>query len=56
MVPEEARGEYLTQLNVHIEMIKKECGALGIDYMLLDTSRPLDYALYSYLATRRKSM
>jgi hypothetical protein len=45
-------GEYLTQLNVHIEAIK-ECGVLGIDYLLLDTSRPLDYALYSYLATRR---
>jgi hypothetical protein len=29
---------------------------LGIDYLLLDTSQPLDYALYSYLATRRKSM
>ncbi|MBM3801629.1 MAG: DUF58 domain-containing protein [Acidimicrobiia bacterium] len=56
MVPEEARENYLAQLSAHIETIKKECGALGIDYLQLDTSRPLDYALYTYLVTRRKSM
>ncbi len=56
MVPEEARKDYLEQLSAHSAGIEKECGILGIDYLLLDTARPLDYALYSYLATRRKSM
>jgi uncharacterized protein (DUF58 family) len=56
MVPEAVREEYLQLMNQHIETLKKECGVLGIDYLLLDTSRPLDYALYSYLYTRQKSM
>jgi len=56
MVPETAREEYLRLLNLHIATLKKECGVLGVDYLLLDTSRPLDYALYSYLYTRQKSM
>jgi uncharacterized protein (DUF58 family) len=56
MVPEEARRDYLEKLSAHSDVIKRECGILGIDYLLLDTSQPLDYALYSYLATRRKSM
>jgi uncharacterized protein (DUF58 family) len=56
MVPEAVRGEYLHLMNQHIETFKKECGVLGVDYLLLDTSQPLDYALYSYLYTRQKSM
>ena len=53
---DEARTNYLQLLKEHSERIKKECGVLGIDYALLSTSRPLDYALYSYLYTRQKSM
>ena len=56
MVPEAVREEYLRLMDRHIETLKKECGVLGVDYLLLDTSRPLDYALYSYLYTRQKSM
>jgi hypothetical protein len=46
----------LRLMSRHIETLKKECGVLGVDYLVLDTSRPLDYALYSYLYTRQKSM
>jgi uncharacterized protein (DUF58 family) len=56
MVPEVVRQDYLRQMNQHIEVLKKECGVLGIDYLLLETSSPLDHALYSYLYTRQKSM
>jgi uncharacterized protein (DUF58 family) len=56
MVPETVREEYLHLMNQHIETFKRECGVLGVDYLLLDTSRPLDHALYSYLYTRQKSM
>ena len=44
MVPEVVRDEYLRLMNQHIETFKKECGILGIDYLVLKTSRPLDYA------------
>jgi len=56
MVPEAVREDYLQQMNRHIEVLKKECGVLGIDYLLLETSSPLDHALYSYLYARQKSM
>ncbi len=56
MVPEAVREEYLQLMNQHIETFKRECGVLGVDYLLLDTSQPLDHALYSYLYTRQKSM
>jgi uncharacterized protein (DUF58 family) len=56
MVPEVARDEYLKLLDQHIQTLKKECGILGVDYHMMETSRPLDYALYSYLYTRQKSM
>jgi hypothetical protein len=36
--------------------LQKECGGLGIDYLQLNTEQPLDFALYEYLSTRRKSM
>ncbi|RPI24605.1 MAG: DUF58 domain-containing protein [Acidobacteria bacterium] len=53
---DQAKTDYLRLMNEHTSRIKKECGVLGIDYELLSTSRPLDYALYSYLYTRQKSM
>lgn len=56
MVPDEVRDDYLKRLHEHIQAVKRECGILGIDYLLLETSQPLDYALYSYLSTRQKSM
>lgn len=56
MVPDIVREDYINQLSHHIEEIRRECGVLGIDYQLLETSRPLDSALYAYLSTRQKSM
>jgi uncharacterized protein (DUF58 family) len=56
LAPQEARTEYLKLLEEHTSRIKRECGLLGIDYQLLNTSKPLDYALYAYLYTRQKSM
>jgi uncharacterized protein (DUF58 family) len=56
MVPSEVRETYLQRLNDHIQAIQKECGILGMDYLLMQTSQPLDFALYAYLSTRRKSM
>ena len=55
-IPELGRAEYLKEREKHVVKLKKECGALGIDYLPLNTEQPLDFALYQYLATRRKSM
>ncbi len=51
-VPSLVRETYLKNLNAHIEQYKKECGRLKIDYQILNTSKPLDFALFSFLAYR----
>src|SRR5688572_7986692 len=51
-VPSVVRPEYLKALNESIDLYRRELGSAGIDYQLLDTSRPLDFALMAYLATR----
>ena len=53
-VPSVVREQYLVELNGAIERYKRELGAAGIDYRLLDTSKPLEFALMSYLSTRGK--
>jgi uncharacterized protein (DUF58 family) len=55
-IPDLGREEYLKRREQHVSKLKKECGAIGIDYLQLDTVQPLDFALYKYLSTRRKSM
>jgi uncharacterized protein (DUF58 family) len=55
-VPDLGREEYLKGREEQVATLKKECGALGIDYLQMDTEQPLDFALYKYLSTRRKSM
>lgn len=51
-IPSLVRETYMKNLNEHIERFKKGCGQLQIDYQLLNTSQPLDFALFSYLARR----
>jgi uncharacterized protein (DUF58 family) len=51
-VPSVVREQYLQSLNDTLETYKRELGSTGIDYQLLDTSKPLDFALMSYLSTR----
>jgi uncharacterized protein (DUF58 family) len=54
-VPAVDRGQYLDALGTVLELYKRELGSAGIDYRLLDTSEPLDFALMSYLATRGRA-
>ncbi len=51
---ESAREQYLENFNRYQERLRKECGLLGIDYTLLTTDKPLDFALFNYLAARVK--
>jgi uncharacterized protein (DUF58 family) len=46
------RDGYLKEITALMELYRRELRLAGIDYTLLDTSQPLDFALMSYLATR----
>ncbi len=54
VVSEEAKAEYLENLERFRETLRRECGLLRIDYSLLTTERPLDFALFEYLAARKR--
>ncbi|MFN2444636.1 MAG: DUF58 domain-containing protein [Vicinamibacterales bacterium] len=54
-VPTAVREEYLKAIGDLVERYRRELGAAGIDYCLLDTSTPLETGLLSYLMTRRRA-
>src|SRR5216117_2609863 len=56
VIPEYLRTQYLGILNEHMERIRKELSGTRIDYCLMDTSKPLDMGLFTYLAARSKSV
>jgi uncharacterized protein (DUF58 family) len=51
-IPTLVRETYLKNLQRHVEFLKKECSLLKIDYQILNTSQPLDFALFTYLSNR----
>lgn len=53
--PHDIREEYQSVIQDHIDSLKKDCNGLGVDYVFLDTSEPLDQAL-SYYLLKRKSL
>jgi uncharacterized protein (DUF58 family) len=55
-VPGAVREHYLKGMGSLIEQYRRELGATGIDYQLLDTNRPLELALASYLSTRARAL
>jgi uncharacterized protein (DUF58 family) len=56
VIPEYLRKQYLSILHEHMERIRKELSGTRIDYCLLNTSKPLDKGLFTYLAARSKSI
>ena len=54
--PEYAAKEYPAKIDAHLEELKSKAQGSGMDYFLIDTSRPLDAALREYLATRKGRM
>ena len=54
-VPDVVRARYLEAMSHLQEGYRRELRLAGIDYVLLDTSVPLEVALTSYLMTRRRS-
>jgi hypothetical protein len=55
-VPGAVREHYLKGIGALIERYRRELGATGIDYQLLDTNRPLELALAAYLSTRARAL
>jgi uncharacterized protein (DUF58 family) len=53
VVPEYAKTTYRAKMDAHIERLRTGARAAGMDYQLLLTSRPLDYALREYLTLRQ---
>src|SRR5262245_58409877 len=51
-VPIVVREEYCRRIGSRIDLYRRELGAVGIDYHLLETSQPLELALLAYLSTR----
>lgn len=54
-VPAAVRAPYLEAMTALQAHYRRELGLAGIDYVLLDTSTPVDAALVSYLLTRRRA-
>jgi uncharacterized protein (DUF58 family) len=53
-VPSMVREQYLKEVRDVVAYYERELRVSGVDYVLVDTSRPLDFALMGYLSTRAK--
>ena len=51
--PEYARHEYREKIDAHIQALNHQSRGAGMDYFLMNTSRPLDEGLREYLAVRK---
>jgi uncharacterized protein (DUF58 family) len=56
VVPEAFAEQYRKMIQEHIESLRAKCSESRIDYVLLETSKPLDEALFSYLGNRERLM
>jgi len=52
--PKSLRRSYLEIVDKYLADVRKTCGALGVDHVLLNTAEPLDAALASYLTLRQR--
>ena len=56
IVPEALRDQYRQLVQAHVTALTERCSANRIDYTLVNTSSPLDYALFNYLSARERLM
>ncbi|MEP6918511.1 MAG: DUF58 domain-containing protein [Acidobacteriota bacterium] len=54
VIPEVVVEQYRQMMQAHIEALRTKCSESRIDYVLIDTSKPLDEALFSYLGNRER--
>ena len=54
VIPRKLRERYKAVVQAHIEELDRRFKGDRVDYTLLDTSKPLDHALFRYLTLREK--
>jgi len=54
IVPDALADQYKALVQAHVNALRERFSANRVDYTLLDTSAPLDHALFSYLSTRER--
>ncbi|MFT5122895.1 MAG: hypothetical protein ACI97B_001527 [Verrucomicrobiales bacterium] len=54
--PDRIREDYLASLNVYLEAFRTGCIGAGIDYTVVDTSRPLDAVLNQFFFERQSML
>jgi uncharacterized protein (DUF58 family) len=54
VIPAKLRAEYKRMVQAHLQALRDRFTGSRIDYTLLDTSKPLDLALFQYLAARER--
>ena len=52
--PGRIRAAYREAVEAHVAALRRGLGRRGIDYQLIDTATPLDFALFRYLAERER--
>jgi uncharacterized protein (DUF58 family) len=55
-VPSIVRDSYLKELERVLDFYRRELGSIGVDYRLINTASPLEFALMSYLSNRSRYM
>ncbi len=54
VIPDRIRAGYKGLIENHIGQITQVMGEIGVDYCQVNTSRPLDHALFDYLSRRQR--
>ena len=54
VIPAEQRARYQALVQGHVAELRRRLVGQGADYVQLDTSAPLDYALFEYLSSRQR--
>jgi len=54
IVPSKLAEDYRSLVQAHIETLSKKSAQQPVDYMLLNTNMPLDFALFRFLSMRQR--
>lgn len=54
--PDYARTEYKAKIDEHMRLLSEKSRAAGLEYVFMNTSKPLDQGLRNYLAIRQRRM
>ena len=55
-MPQSFRAQYRQLVQEHIDALRTRFSEHRIDYALINTSEPLDRAMFSYLSSRERLM